>query len=42
MAFVSVVLPVPVPPTTRMFSRSRTARLIAAHWPGVMIPAVTY
>src|SRR5260370_34076220 len=42
MAFVSVVLPVPVPPTTRMFWQSRTARLIAAHCLGVMIPAATY
>ena len=37
-----MVLPVPVPPTTRMLCRSRTARWMAAHCFGVMIPAVTY
>ena len=39
---VSVVLPVLVPPTTRMFLRSKTAWTIVWRCSSVMMPAATY
>ena len=40
-AFVSVVLPVDVPPATRIFFRASTARFKALPCSDVMIPAAT-